>query len=233
MAQNTSTAVMQRRVEAADSLDLFRTPPWATRALIEMLDRLGAPALDGRCWEPACGPGDMSRVLADRFASVRASDVFDHGGGHEVQDFTDPDLRPAGEDWIVTNPPFRLAAEFVFQARRLAFAGVAVLVRSAFMEGGARFAGLFDPCPPTWQLQFVERVPMHKATLTRGASTATSYSWLVWLIGSVAAPRLKGLSWTQTIWIPPCRKRLERWGDYDDDADADPASGNLFGAADA
>ena len=229
MAQNTSTAVMQRRVEAPDSFDLFRTPPWSTRALVEMLERLGAPNLGGSCWEPACGPGDMSRVLGDRFASVRASDVFDHGGGHEVQDFTDPDLRPAGEDWIVTNPPFRLAAEFVFQARRLAFAGVALLVRSAFMEGGTRFAWLFDPCPPTWQLQFVERVPMHKNTLTRGASSATAYSWLVWCLDRSRPLRLNGLSCTQTVWIPPCRKRLERWGDYDDDAGPDPAPGELFG----
>lgn len=35
MSQNVSTAVMQRRVEAPDSLDFFPTPPWATRALCE------------------------------------------------------------------------------------------------------------------------------------------------------------------------------------------------------
>ena len=33
--QNTSHAVMAQRVEAANSLDNFPTPPWATRALIE------------------------------------------------------------------------------------------------------------------------------------------------------------------------------------------------------
>lgn len=41
MSQNTSTAVMQRRVEAHDSLDDFPTPPWATRALCEWLEAQG------------------------------------------------------------------------------------------------------------------------------------------------------------------------------------------------
>jgi hypothetical protein len=33
MMQNTSTAVMQQRVEAHDSLDFFPTPPWTTSRL--------------------------------------------------------------------------------------------------------------------------------------------------------------------------------------------------------
>lgn len=35
VARLTSTAVMARRVEPADSLDFFPTPPWATRAFCE------------------------------------------------------------------------------------------------------------------------------------------------------------------------------------------------------
>ena len=37
MAQNTSHAVMAQRIEPADSLDDFPTPPWATRALLKIL----------------------------------------------------------------------------------------------------------------------------------------------------------------------------------------------------
>ena len=39
MTQNTSTAVMQRRVAGTDHLDFYPTPPWATRALCEWLKR--------------------------------------------------------------------------------------------------------------------------------------------------------------------------------------------------
>lgn len=38
------------------------------------------------------------------------------------------------------------------------------------------------------------------------ASTATSYCWLVWLRHGDGDTRLR--------WIAPCRKRLERAGDY-------------------
>ncbi len=31
MTQNTSTAVMQRRVAGTDNLDFYPTPPWSTR----------------------------------------------------------------------------------------------------------------------------------------------------------------------------------------------------------
>ena len=56
----TSTAVMARRVEPADSLDYFPTPPWATRAFCEhVLPRFKRRTSDGRFWlsarDPACG----------------------------------------------------------------------------------------------------------------------------------------------------------------------------------
>jgi hypothetical protein len=69
-------AVMQRRHEAAASLDDFPTPPWATRALCEWLK---PQLLDGdACREPACGRGDMVRPLAEYFARVDAADVHDY-----------------------------------------------------------------------------------------------------------------------------------------------------------
>jgi hypothetical protein len=36
-------------------------------------------------------------------------------------------------------------------------------------------------------------------------STATSYKWMVWIEGMTPRPQ---------IWIPPCRRKLEREGDY-------------------
>ena len=115
MSQNTSHAVMAQRAEPNDSLDYFPTPPWATRALIEHVLighgwRRDTLAQDS-CWEPACGEGHMARPLSEYFASVRATDVHPYGHG-EVQDFLfNPPSRPV-VDWVITNPPFRLAREF-------------------------------------------------------------------------------------------------------------------------
>lgn len=202
--QNTSHAVMQQRHEAADSLDHFPTPPWATRALCEELGGLAA-LRDLTCWEPACAEGHMSQPLAEYFRKVHSSDVHDYGFG-TVRDFLWPG-EGAPVDWVITNPPFRLAAQFIARAIPLANAGCAFLVRQAFLEGGARYAELFSRAPPSLVLQFAERVPMVKGRLDGTASTATSYCWLVWRKSDISGD-------TRFRWIAPCRKRLERAADY-------------------
>jgi methylase of polypeptide subunit release factors len=205
MPQNTSHAVMSQRKEPTDSLDHFPTPPWATRALIEHI--IGRNNLAGmHCLEPACGEGHMAKVLKDYFGSVFASDVHPYGYG-SVDDFLffNPDQYA---DWIITNPPFVLGREFAIRATKLARHGTALLVRTAFMESVDRYNGLFLGNPPSIVAQFVERVPMVKGRLDKTASTATSYAWLVWL----SSQAWEG---TRLRWIPPCRKMLEREGDYD------------------
>lgn len=237
MTQNRSTAVMQRRVESRQSLDDFPTPPWATRALIEevIAPRLGVqhdPLLTFRSlnvWEPACGRGHMAATLAEYFFAVHASDVADYSeeevrtaewrGQSRVSDFLGLDAVPRriekqGVDWIITNPPFRLAPEFI--RRSIAIRprkGVAMLTRLAFLEGIDRYRSLFRTNPPSIIAQFTERVPMVKGRLSAKGSTATAYCWLVWLRG---APE-RGPSFE---WIPPCRKRLERKTDYPEARDA-------------
>ena len=203
MTANTSSAVMQQRSEPHDSLDDFPTPPWATRALCERLQTMGAIDLY-TCREPAANRGHMVRPLSEYFASVEASDIHDYGAGYPVQDylFGPP---PAPVDWTITNPPFRLAEQFIQRAFQTSTDGVAVIVRSAFLEGVGRHKNLFKLNPPSLILQFTERVVMHKGKLSEKGSTATAYCWLVWQMGETG---------TRFDWIAPCRKRLERPGDY-------------------
>lgn len=223
MSQNRSSAVMAGRVEPPDSLDFFPTPPWATRALIaHALPALAAPGeiAAATAWDPACGAGHMARPLAEAFGFVHASDVHDYSpvwpGQHAVKDFLIEWDRPRGlaahpPEWIVANPPFRLGAQFIERALDEALVGVAMLVRTAFLEGAARWRAIYAPRPPALLAQFVERVAMVKGRYDPDASTATSYYWLVWKRG---APRLP------PFWIPPCRAGLERAGDAAFDPDA-------------
>jgi hypothetical protein len=206
MAPNTSTAVMARRKEPHDSLDYFPTPPWATRALVECIGIYWFEKTS--VWEPACGDGHMVRPLEEYAGGVIASDVHDYGWGHHVHDFLMPFL-PHGVgqvDWVVTNPPFRLAEQFVQRGLDVAKRGVAVIVRTAFAESIQRYEGLFRDNPPTIVAQFVERVPMVKGRVDEDAASATAYCWMVW--------EQQPKNPTQMIWIPPCRSRLERAGDY-------------------
>lgn len=208
MTQNRSSAVMQQRSEPHDSLDDFPTPPWATRALCEFLRREGEETLDQIVREPAANRGYMVRPLAEYFSGVEASDVHDYGMGWPVEDYLFPGNCERMVSWTITNPPFRLAEEFVEKAKRTSLHGVAVIVRSAFLEGIGRYGRLFASRPPTYVLQFAERVVMHRGQVSADGSTATAYSWLVWRYDAPNGP-------TQLRWIEPCRARLERPGDYD------------------
>lgn len=202
MAQNTSSAVMQRRSEPHSSLDDFPTPPWATRALCETVFPYRSCQIQS-VREPAANRGHMVKPLREYFGTVEAADIHDYGAGFPVQDYLFGPL-PDRTDWTVTNPPFRLAEQFISRALECSD-NVAVIVRSAFLEGVGRYRELFSIRPPTDILQFSERVVMHKGKLSAKGSTATAYCWLVWR---------KGEAGTQFHWIPPCRKRLERAGDY-------------------
>jgi hypothetical protein len=210
MSQNTSTAVMQRRIEPHDSLDYYPTPAWATRALCEYVSIVeGGSVKHLRAWEPACGEGHMARPLAEYFETVFASDVHGHGYGQTL-DFLWPYEGPEW-NWIITNPPFRLADQFAHTAIDRATHGVALLVRSAFLEGMERYRTLFSVRKPSAILQFTERVPMVKGRVDESASSATAYSWIVWRCRphKPAPDNVPAM-----VWIPPCRKRLEREGDY-------------------
>ena len=204
MVQNVSHAVMAQRHEKLDSLDDFPTPPWATRALIEFVispDNLDALS----CYEPACGVGHMAKVLTEYFGEVHATDIFPYGFGGEL-DFLSSDTEDKF-DWIITNPPFRLAEEFVLKSIGECRKGVAILARTVFLESIGRYNRLFDKHPPALVAQYSERVPMVKGRLDPKATTATGYAWIIW------KKRFKGN--TRLVWIPPCRRTLERPRDYE------------------
>jgi hypothetical protein len=203
--QNTSHAVMAQRAEFKNSLDDFPTPLWATRALIEHVI-LSKTLLDTlTCLEPACGRGHMAVALSEYFNQVVACDVFDYGFGR-VADFLKTKYSDESFDWVITNPPFRLGEEFIKRAMNIARHGVAMLTRTVFIESVGRYERLFKSNPPSRFAQFTERVPMVKGRVDKKASTATGYAWLVW--------EKDRLGTSEVVWIPPCRKKLERDGDY-------------------
>ncbi len=209
MAANTSSAVMAQRTQAADDLDFFPTPGWGTRALCDHL-----LALDGATvWEPACGRGHMSRVLAEYAGRVAASDIGGYGAG-EVFDFLSLEglglgVPPFGAvDWVVTNPPFVHLSRFLNVAVTVASRGVALLGRLQLLEGVDRWNSIYRPYDGHWTVApFVERLPMEEGCVAPDTSSATAYAWLIL---DKARPRPSPL-----VYIPPCRRRLERPEDYD------------------
>jgi|ERR1043166_3897878 hypothetical protein len=203
--QNTSHAVMAQRTEAADSADDFPTPPWATRALIEHVLENKTTLAEMTCLEPACGAGHMAKVLKEYFGEVKATDAYPYGYG-AIRDYLADTCATNSCDWVITNPPFRLAEEFILRSFRVARRGIAILARTVFLESAGRYAAIFRDRPPTKFAQFAERVPMVRGRLDGSAKTATGYAWLVWEKETPCESRL--------MWVPPCRKTLERASDY-------------------
>ena len=190
---------MSTRRDPPKALDYFPTPPWATRALLEFL----APLDGATVWEPAAGKRHMADVLAEYFGQVWASDVHDYGIGDLLGSFIGegPDVIKTpggGVDWIITNPPFNGALEFAERALDVAADGVALLVRTAWLETEMRYERLFKPHPPTYVLQFAPRVPMHRGRWEPDGSTLTAYCWVVWI---------KGMTDTRLQWVPPDARR--------------------------
>jgi hypothetical protein len=199
--QNRSDAVMAQRGASSDSADDFPTPPWATRALFKHV--IGRSIWGERtAWEPCANRGYMAEVLKEEFGDVLATDLFDYGYCPSGVDFLSDEFGERGIDWVIANPPFVLGSQFALRGLAVARIGVALLVRTAFLEGGDRFATLFSARPPQTVAQFVERVPMVEGVYDPGASTATAYAWLTW--------NLTHESETRFMWIPPCRAELER-----------------------
>lgn len=215
-----------------EMVDDFPTPAWAVRAWFEHVvgPRAGAiPQFDmlklveraPLIWEPAANRGYLVRGLRDYAPRLVCSDIFDYGAGFPTFNFLDlatalmtgprPDFLAEWPDWIVTNPPFSRAEEFIKTAMGVAKVGVAMLTRVQIIESGVRYRGLFrDLDPRRWCFsQFADRVPMHEHAMYRGMKSATAYGWLtIW-----REPRDPFWLLERRI-IPPCRAELERPGDY-------------------
>ncbi len=125
-----------RHPDSARGNDLYETPEVATLAL------MAAEPLPPTILEPACGRGAISKVLRRAGHMVLENDLylFDyHSPGPGLcrsQDFLN--FKPAWADKIdaiVTNPPYRLAQQFVRHALTLC-PRLYMLLRLTFYESG-------------------------------------------------------------------------------------------------
>src|ERR1700741_463334 len=116
--------------------DLYETPVVAVQALLrhERLPRV--------IWEPACGPRSIVKVLRAAGHQVVATDLVDYDTDlqdHARCDFLFERHAPDDVQAIVTNPPFKLASQFVAHALELC-PHVVMLLRLSFIESVSRSA---------------------------------------------------------------------------------------------
>jgi hypothetical protein len=135
--------------------DFYPTPAEATIAL---LDEVSLPEC---VWEPACGDGAMCNVLLSRGHIVAASDLVNRGYGLGGKDFLLERSGPAKKFATVTNPPFKLAEEFIRHA--LKFTPIVCMLLKATFPNAAKRIALFEEHPPSrilplgWRLDFTNQ----------------------------------------------------------------------------
>lgn len=174
------SAAMAKRHHLADrGDDLYQTPPEAVRSLLRV------ETLPHRIWEPACGPGAIVRELRAAGHTVFASDLIDYRSEH--QDWTGWDFllpapeQPDGIQAIVTNPPFKLAQEFVARALEMAPL-VVMLLRLAFLESERRTQILENGMLARVHV-YRNRLPMMHRDGWSGSkihNSAVAFAWFVW-----------------------------------------------------
>jgi hypothetical protein len=158
--------------------DFYPTPPEVTEALWLAENKyLGKKGLPAVIWEPACGDGAICKALERHDHDVVATDLVYRGYGHGEIDFLKRKSLPkeAPDEYIITNPPFNLAAQFIDHALgTLKVSYLALLLKSTFFHADGRMAlyERFTPSviyPLTWRPDF----------MGLGAPTMEC-AWFVW-----------------------------------------------------
>ena len=165
--------------------DFYATDPKAVEMLCD-LEKFSNVII-----EPACGMGHISNVLKNRGYSVMSMDLVDRGyPGCVIGDFLKCGKRNADAD-IVTNPPYKLAQEFVEKSMEVIASGhkVAMFLKLTFLETVKR-RELFKKYPPKTVYVASQRI----ACWPNGKPTAQSmvcYAWFVWEKGFSGDTTLK------------------------------------------
>jgi hypothetical protein len=173
--------------------DYYATDPIAIDVLV--ID--GGVKFDKPIWECACGRGDLSERLKNYGCNVLSTDLIDRGYGQGDIDF----LKCVGK-WdgdILTNPPYKYAAQFIEKAMELIDDGnrVFMFLKVQFLEGKAR-KELFKKYPPKCVYVSSSRILCAKnadfETMKAGGGSAVAYAWYEWEKGYTGETILKWIN---------------------------------------
>lgn len=181
----------QRHKLADRGDDFYATPPVAVEALLRV------EKLPQRIWEPACGDGAIVNVLRAHGHDVIASDLVARGcqNSQSGVDFLIPSLCGCVADAIVTNPPFKLAEQFLERALEIT-PHVIFLLRLAFLESERR-SHLLDKGWLARVWVFRKRLPMmHRSGWEgRKANSGMAFAWFVFDATKQQTATIQRISW--------------------------------------
>ena len=164
--------------------DFYETPYTLTRKFldVEYFNK------NSTVCEPACGGGAITRVLKEHWEDDKVT-AYD-----QETNF----LWETGEyDYIITNPPFSIAFEFIQRAKLVAKSKFAFLLPLSYLHGKKRFDEIYSD--RTYGLEKVyvfTRYPMLGEALREDGKYNTGmmvYAWYVWTNGYSGQPTVDWL----------------------------------------
>jgi len=182
--------------------DAYMTPPCVTEALLRHVK------LPHRLWEPACGDGTgILDPLRAAGHEVIGSDLVDYERPDCFwrRDFLLERKTPDDCGCIISNPPYKLAAEFVAHALELSPL-VVMLLRLAFLESERR-CGILEERGLARILVFRKRLPMmHRRGWTgRKGNSGMAFAWFVWDRSHIGPTTIQRISWQRAPSTRPVR----------------------------
>ena len=175
--------------------DFYATNPIAVSKLIKSLYRDGVCYSLAKCLEPSVGTGNICNVFDYTQSNWTCLDVVDRGFPNTiVQDYltwqTDKKY-----DFIITNPPYALATEFIEKSMALleSYGTCCMFLKLQFLEGIKR-KDLFDKYPPKYIYVFRSRMATWKNGLEKNPDTGKkwaetiAFAWFVWIKGNMDEP---------------------------------------------
>jgi len=164
--------------------DFYETPYTLTRKFLDVEDFDKSLSV---C-EPACGGGAITRVLKEHWEDDKIT-AYD-----QETNF----LWERGEyEYVITNPPFSIAFEFIQRAKLVAKNKFALLLPLSYLHGKKRFDEIYSD--RTYGLEKVyvfTRYPMLGEALREDGKYNTGmmvYAWYVWTNGYSGLPTVDWL----------------------------------------
>ena len=156
--------------------DFYATNPKALKQFLEVFgEKLNEPV-----WECACGKGHLAEELIKHKYNVIPTDIIARGYGSASINFLEQTDIHNGD--ILTNPPFKLAEEFVEKGMSLLQENkrLILFLKIQFLEGQKR-RELFKKYPPKYVYVHSERQQCARdGEFEKYTATTQFYAWYVW-----------------------------------------------------
>lgn len=147
--------------------DFYPTPRECTIALLDFLEERFLIRPGDTIWEPACGSNAMVDVMREKGYGVIGTDII------TGQDFLSTEIAD-NYSWIITNPPFITAQDFITRAASLN-KPFALLLKTQYWHSAKRLK-IFSDIQPTFVLPLTWRPDF----CGKGASLM-DVIWVVWI----------------------------------------------------